>query len=436
MIVRNGAEGLERCLRSVAGIVDRIVIGDTGSNDDTIAIARRYGAEVISVDWRDDFGEARNQVLSRASCDWVLVLDADEMLESTAHSDLLLLLRNQGIWAYDIWRWNYVRERGFRSGGGQAIVNPGTLELTRAYPACFRTDHTRLFRRDPRIRFEHCVHESVLDSLEAAGLPRGRAGFVIHHFGYVDDDAAARARKDELYHRLTMRKLAAAPTLYEPHLEAGIAEIDHCKSPERALAHFDQAAVLDPLQPTVWLCRGICQTRLHRYPEALQDLQQAELLDRGNPLVHSSLGDVHFHCARYAEALAEYERARALGDASPLTWAKMGAAEVQLGRGAEGLLKVQEAAAEEPDSGELLDILATTALLAGQPSVACNAASRRLLLEGTTGFHFLLAASVHQHAGDLSQAEAILQAGLMRFPNDPQMQSMAKGSAVTAPNSE
>jgi hypothetical protein len=44
MIVSNGAAGLDRCLRSVAGIVDRIVIGDTGSSDETGAIARRRGA--------------------------------------------------------------------------------------------------------------------------------------------------------------------------------------------------------------------------------------------------------------------------------------------------------------------------------------------------------------------------------------------------------
>ncbi len=108
---------------------------------------------------------------------------------------------------------------GFATAEEQVLANPGKLEQARAYPACFRTDHTRLLRRDARIRFKHCVHESVLGSLVAAGLARGRAGFVIHHFGYVDDTGAIRKAIGELYYRLTLRK-PAAPDSYEAQLEA------------------------------------------------------------------------------------------------------------------------------------------------------------------------------------------------------------------------
>jgi glycosyltransferase involved in cell wall biosynthesis len=49
MIVKNGAHGLARCLDSVDGIVDRIILDDTGSTDETLDIAEHYGAEVASV---------------------------------------------------------------------------------------------------------------------------------------------------------------------------------------------------------------------------------------------------------------------------------------------------------------------------------------------------------------------------------------------------
>jgi tetratricopeptide (TPR) repeat protein len=391
----------------------------------------RLRAGVVRVAWKDDFGEARNEVLALAQCDWVLVLDADEMLDAVAGRELPVMLRDQAVGGYDVWRWNYVRERGFRSGGEQALANPGTCEQACAYPAYFRTDHTGLFRRDARIRFRHCVHESVLDSLVDAGLARARAGFVIHHFGYVDDGDSIRAEKDKLYHRLTLTKLAAAPESYEAHLEAGMAEMDHAKRPDRALDHFARATSLDSARQVAWLYRGMCLTRLTRYAEAIEDLERAALLNAAHPLVQSAMGDVHLQMGRYAEAKAAFVRARVLGDVSALTWAKLGAVEVQLGFGLQGLMKVQHAVAESPDSGELLDILATTALLAGEPVMACDAAHRRLTIGSTTAFHYLLAATIHRHAGEMPTADVILQRGLALFPNDAEFRAMA-GAGVFA----
>ena len=64
MIVRNEAATLRRCLESVRGVVDEMVIADTGSTDDTPAIARDYGARVVEVPWDNDFAAARNRALA------------------------------------------------------------------------------------------------------------------------------------------------------------------------------------------------------------------------------------------------------------------------------------------------------------------------------------------------------------------------------------
>jgi len=69
---------IDACLRSVRDIVDEIIVVDTGSTDDTPARARRAGAKLVEVSWRDDFAWARNVSISHATGDWVLVLDADE----------------------------------------------------------------------------------------------------------------------------------------------------------------------------------------------------------------------------------------------------------------------------------------------------------------------------------------------------------------------
>src|SRR6202051_5190164 len=94
MIVKNGGDDLRLCLRSVAGLVSQIVIADTGSTDNTLAIAQEFGATVVSFPWTNHFADARNAALEPITTDWVLVLDADEELSPEAASGVPALRRN------------------------------------------------------------------------------------------------------------------------------------------------------------------------------------------------------------------------------------------------------------------------------------------------------------------------------------------------------
>lgn len=80
LIVRDEAPRLRRALDSLRPWTDRLVVVDTGSQDDTVAVARAAGAEVSHVRWCDDFSLARNAALERAGADWHIVLDGDEWL--------------------------------------------------------------------------------------------------------------------------------------------------------------------------------------------------------------------------------------------------------------------------------------------------------------------------------------------------------------------
>ena len=73
MIVRDEQDHLAKCLESVRGLFDEIVIVDTGSADRTKEIAREFGAKVFDFVWIDDFAAAQNEALSHASC-WLCVL--------------------------------------------------------------------------------------------------------------------------------------------------------------------------------------------------------------------------------------------------------------------------------------------------------------------------------------------------------------------------
>lgn len=80
MIVKNEEKNLSKCLDSVVDYIDEIVIVDTGSTDHTKIIAQKYTDKIFDYTWCDDFARARNYSLSKANNDWVLILDADEVL--------------------------------------------------------------------------------------------------------------------------------------------------------------------------------------------------------------------------------------------------------------------------------------------------------------------------------------------------------------------
>ena len=80
MIVKNEEERLAKCLDSVSELVDEMIILDTGSTDKTVSIAQSFGAVVPFFKWNNDFSAARNESLKYVNKDWVLVLDADEVL--------------------------------------------------------------------------------------------------------------------------------------------------------------------------------------------------------------------------------------------------------------------------------------------------------------------------------------------------------------------
>ncbi|HWW55198.1 MAG TPA: glycosyltransferase, partial [Acidimicrobiales bacterium] len=74
IIVKDEAEHLAGCLASISGVVDEVVVVDTGSTDDSVAVASGFGAVVLHHPWTGNFSEARNLGLDRATGDWILYI--------------------------------------------------------------------------------------------------------------------------------------------------------------------------------------------------------------------------------------------------------------------------------------------------------------------------------------------------------------------------
>ena len=143
MIVRDEAAQIEACLRSVQGFAEELVVVDTGSTDNTVALAQAMGARVEQIEWPGDFAPARNQALQFVSGDWVLVLDADEQLRPEAMAPLRALMAQPDVLVINLLR----HERG-------AVQSP-------------YSNVSRLFRRHPAIRWSRAYHSMVDDSVAA-----------------------------------------------------------------------------------------------------------------------------------------------------------------------------------------------------------------------------------------------------------------------------
>jgi glycosyltransferase involved in cell wall biosynthesis len=173
MIVCNEERFIEDCLKSLVGVPDEIVIVDTGSTDGTKEIAAAYGARVFDFPWRDDFSAARNESVSHCLGEWILFIDADERLGPVDRDTVKADLSRPGFAAFTV---NYRPISWFTT---------------------FR--EYRIFRNDPRIRFDGIIHETVLPSVmrvcEEDGLEIGDSIIELGHVGY-DGDMARKHRRN------------------------------------------------------------------------------------------------------------------------------------------------------------------------------------------------------------------------------------------------
>jgi glycosyltransferase involved in cell wall biosynthesis len=174
MIVRNEAERLERCLASVAGFVDEMVLLDTGSTDDTVAIAERCGAVVHHLSWPGDFAPARNEALKHVTGDWVLVLDADEVLSAQAQEPLRQLMADADVLLINLLRHELGAAQAPYSNVSRLFRRHPAISWNRRYHAMVDDSVAALLAREPRWRVADCpvpalLHDGYRPELLASG---------------------------------------------------------------------------------------------------------------------------------------------------------------------------------------------------------------------------------------------------------------------------
>jgi len=219
MIVKDEAQQLGDCLRSIRGLVDELVVGDTGSSDGTADIARSFGAEVHSIAWEDDFAAARNAVLRQCRGEWILWIDADERFEGDPELVRAALVGADGD--------GLQLEIDNLQGSGIAGV----------------TTHSavRLFRRG--LRWAGRVHEQVVRS-DGRGLHSPVfTGARLVHLGYTDALLDSKEKRQRNLHlaKLSLRDARGRTQRDEAELNLGRSYLlAGCRA--EALEHLERAA--------------------------------------------------------------------------------------------------------------------------------------------------------------------------------------------------
>jgi tetratricopeptide (TPR) repeat protein len=418
MIVKDEEEMLPKCLAAVAPAVDEIIIVDTGSTDRTIEIANEFGAKVIEQPWTGSFSDARNTSFEHATSDWIIYLDADEVLLA---EDVERLRAITGR----IWREGfYLVETSYTGelGDGGAVTNVAM----------------RVFRNRPHYRFEGRLHEQIAHNLPTYAVSRLEQSSVrVDHYGYLGAVRDAKEKSRRNLELLKAQQAESAPSAFI-HFNIGT-EYAVIGDHRSALGEFEQALSL--ARTTGEEDHDFIPALVHRLVTALNACgRPQEAIARAEDGLARFPGftDLVFNQAfaslsmgKEDDAITYWERCIAMGDAPSRYGAAVGAgthrprialAELYTRRGE--LDRARElldwCVAERPDFVGVVDPYATVLLRSGAAPDAVSTEIERRLEDLTPTGRFMLGGTLYRH-GAMAAAEIQFRAVLEARPSSAQV---------------
>jgi len=179
IIARNEEANIANCIKNLKGITDEIIVVDTGSEDDTIRIAKELGASVYEQKWENDFSKARNAALERAAGDWIIFLDADEYFNEASlpnvRPEIQKAHSNQNI-------------EGMLCNVFNIDLDAGRF-LDSSYVM-------RIFRNRKHIRYINQIHEEISNHGKKLKHSNNSDKISIIHTGYSSSLQAEKAKRN------------------------------------------------------------------------------------------------------------------------------------------------------------------------------------------------------------------------------------------------
>ncbi|MDR1310023.1 MAG: tetratricopeptide repeat protein [Deltaproteobacteria bacterium] len=295
MIMKNEANNLPFSLGPIAGLVDEMLVVDTGSTDQGPEIAAGYGARVVHMAWPNDFSKARNYGLDQMKSDFILWLDADN---SIAMGDLSLIRDRLG------------------SGG---LVFTATEVVV---PQGDRLWQKRVFANSPAARFQGRVHEQLV---HPPGWPVIHTQAEIRHWGYADGTEARSKGQRNLQLLVSAPETAAGDFYHLYQTGRTLFNLRYFREAreylERAIGAGQEPGPGQDANPSLWshaaILLGQVLSRLGMPGEAEEALSFLVRQRPGYGPARAHLGRLLYEDGRYAECVPQLMRALALGCGDP-----------------------------------------------------------------------------------------------------------------------
>jgi glycosyltransferase involved in cell wall biosynthesis len=259
MIVKNEELALPSCLSSVKGVVDEIVVLDTGSSDRTPEIAREFGARVYDFKWCNDFSKARNQSLKYVEANWVLVLDADEALVPEIIPTFKKAIKRDRYLVINLVRQEVGAAQSPYSLVSRLFRNHPDIYFSRPYHALIDDSVSLILSQESQWQVGYLPEVAILHTgYQKSAIAQGdkfdkaqaaMEGFLASHptdpyvcskLGALYVQTGLVVRGIELLERGLTSIAANAQILYELHYHLGIA-YTRLKRLEKAITHYEAA---------------------------------------------------------------------------------------------------------------------------------------------------------------------------------------------------
>jgi glycosyltransferase involved in cell wall biosynthesis len=204
-IYKNEEKNLEKFITDHKGLVDEMVLVDTGSTDRGNEIVKDHGLDYHFFQWTHNFSEARNVSLSIATKPWIIVLDMDEQVLAEDFHKLKVLMEERQKDAYSLVQVNFTDAIEDMNWKSITTLPDRFHSFAKGY---IESPLIRVFRNLEGVRFHGAIHELVGESLHRLKLSSMKTGIPIYHWGWTGSARSdeEKQRKKEAYRELIERE--------------------------------------------------------------------------------------------------------------------------------------------------------------------------------------------------------------------------------------
>lgn len=301
MIVKDEEKNIARCIGSVRSIVDEIVVVDTGSTDNTVKIAEELGAEVCYYPWDNSFSNAKNFAIGKAGSEWLLLLDADEALDTESAGAVVDFINTTAL-----------DGAHFRVRNYTGSFSPENYSLHIAL---------RLLRNNGRYRYTGNIHEQIVRDEPGYFYDRfATLDVILHHYGYLES-AVAEKQKRKRNIPILEKELEDNPNDAFTLFNLGNEYLTE-NSYAAALEYYEKSKALadntnKAFVPHLYFRMINCHESLGHYQPALDLLNEALRIYAECTDYEFVRANIYFKCRRYTLAVASLEKCLKMGNSPP-----------------------------------------------------------------------------------------------------------------------